>query len=358
MFLRLSKANLEELVEIYGEQEYFDFVNEFYDYLGFSFTFNENFIEDSRNSPINGAIWTFNMMFDKSIQAVVPSSNRFILLGANQNLKTPLIDNEVTMNYNLYNQIFKTSYTSSTLKNFVPHEVSVSQYLFYDYEFKKPLNDIKIKIKALHTNNATFIASDDIFKEFAKQSYFYQGIYFDGLSSMSSIIKDCKLNQFSYLSYVVTGISTMIRAVEVFVPIFEMVGGILCIAVIFILVNFCSKMISDKYHDIGILKALGTKNSTIGVVFGLQLTLLVIVTIIMSLIGYFFFIGEANDILINSLKQLAEHRVVLDLEVLTFIPSIALSNAMLIIGLAIISFIIPMIKICNIKPVQIIKTKE
>jgi lipoprotein-releasing system permease protein len=137
-----------------------------------------------------------------------------------------------------------------------------------------------------------------------------------------------------------------------------MVGGILCIAVIFILVSFCSKMISDKYHDIGILKALGTKNSTIGVIFGLQLTLLVIVTIIMSLIGYFFFIGEANDILINSLKQLAEHRVVLDLEVLTFIPSIALSNAMLIIGLAIISFIIPMIKICNIKPVQIIKTKE
>jgi hypothetical protein len=63
-------------------------------------------------------------------------------------------------------------------------------------------------------------------------------------------------------------------------------------------------------------------------------------------------------VLISSLKQLAEHRVVLDLEILSYKPRIALSNSGLIVILSIISFIVPMIKICRIKPVQIIKTKE
>ena len=358
LFQKLLRAKQEELAEIYEQQEYINFVNELYDYLGYSFSFNENFVEDSKNDPINGAIWTYNLMINKSIKAVVPSGNRYVFLGANQNLKEELIGNEVTMNYSVYNQIFKTDYKTTNLKDFVPREISVSQFHLYDYDFKKPLNDIKVKIKALHNNGATFIASEDIYKEFAKQSYFYQGMYFDGLEDMSKIVDQCSSSKFAFQSYIVEGISTMIRAVEVFVPIFELVGGILCIGVIFILVNFSSKMISDKYHDIGILKALGAKNSTVGVVFGLQLTLLAISTIIMSLIGYYFFIDQANDVLINSLKQLAEGRVVLDLEVLTFIPGIAVSNCGLIVILSVISFIIPMIKICNIKPVQIIKTKE
>jgi ABC-type lipoprotein release transport system permease subunit len=150
----------------------------------------------------------------------------------------------------------------------------------------------------------------------------------------------------------------MTKAVDVFIPIFELVAIVLCAGIIFILINFSTKMVKDKMHDIGILKALGCKNSTIGIIFGLQLLLIALCTIILSTIGYFFFIDLANDVLIESLKILAPSHIVLDLDFLTFKINVVGVNSLLVILLTIVSFIIPMLKIHNIKPVQIIKTKE
>jgi ABC-type antimicrobial peptide transport system permease subunit len=122
--------------------------------------------------------------------------------------------------------------------------------------------------------------------------------------------------------------------------------------------NFSSKMINDKMHEIGILKALGTKNNSIGIVFGLQVVLIAILTCVLATLGYYFFIDFANDVLIESLKRLAPSSVVLDLDFLTFKPTVALVNCVLVFALSLVSLIIPMIKIKAIKPVKIIKAKE
>ena len=90
------------------------------------------------------------------------------------------------------------------------------------------------------------------------------------------------------------------------------------------------EMVIDKMHEIGILKALGTQNSSITSVFGLQIVMIALLTILMSTLGYFFFIDLANDVLIESLKRLAPSRVVLDLDFLTFNFDVALTNMLLI----------------------------
>jgi ABC-type antimicrobial peptide transport system permease subunit len=111
-------------------------------------------------------------------------------------------------------------------------------------------------------------------------------------------------------------------------------------------------------HEIGIMKALGTKNRSILAVFGLQVLLITLLTCIMMTVGYYFFIDLANDVLIDSLKRLAQNRVVPDLDFFVFVPLISLINCMLICILSVISLIFPMIKIKAIKPVKIIKAKE
>ena len=73
---------------------------------------------------------------------------------------------------------------------------------------------------------------------------------------------------------------------------------------------------------------------------------------------WYFFIDLANDVLIESLKVLAPSYIVLDLDFLTFKMNIVYINSLLVVLLTIVSFIIPMLKIYKIKPVQIIKTKE
>ena len=150
----------------------------------------------------------------------------------------------------------------------------------------------------------------------------------------------------------------MTKAVEAFIPVFELIAIVLCVGVVFILINFSSRMIKDKMHEIGILKALGTQNGTVGVVFGLQVLLIALLTCVLSVAGYYYFIDLANEVLIESLKRLAPGYIVLDLDFLTFQKRIAIQNCILVIVLAIVALIPSMIKVKVIKPVKIIKTKD
>lgn len=207
------------------------------------------------------------------------------------------------------------------------------------------------------TYNAILV-SDEIYEEFEDNNFFPYSLYLDGTDGIGAALDAAEKLNFEPQSFAVEGIHTMTKAVDVFIPIFELIAIFLCVGVIFILVNFSSKMINDKMHEIGILKALGTKNSSIGAIFGLQVALIAIFTCILASAGYYFFIDLANDVLIESLMRLAPNSVVLDLDFLTFNLPIAIKNCILVIILAAISLIVPFIKIRFIEPVKIIKSRE
>ena len=86
--------------------------------------------------------------------------------------------------------------------------------------------------------------------------------------------------------------------------------------------------------------------------------LIALLTCILSVVGYYYFIDIANDVLIESLKRLAPTHIVLDLDFLTFQWGIALQNCILVTVLALVALIPSMIKVKIIKPVKIIKTKD
>lgn len=270
--------------------------------------------------------------------------------------KLEVKDGTIHFNYENYNQLFNTKYNENNLSTFVPHPIKLTQYRFYDHKnevklFEKEFMITKLVTSATELDKQTSLA-------FANNQVYNYALYFDGNENIGSVINLANKLNYEYQSLAIEGIHTMTRAVDVFIPIFELVAIVLCIGVIFILINFASKMIKDKLHEIGILKALGTKNITVGIIFGLQIALIAILTIILSTLGYFLFIDLANDVLIASLKELASSRIVLDLDFLTFKLDIALLDALIIVGLSILSFIVPMLQIYRIKPVQIIKSKE
>ena len=195
--------------------------------------------------------------------------------------------------------------------------------------------------------------------ELFQQDFIYtSGLYFDGSGNIDTVIDLADELGYEMNLAILEGIHTMTKAVDMFIPIFELIAIVLCIGVVFILVNFSTKMINGKMHEIGILKALGTKNGAIGTVFGLQVALIAVITCVLSVAGYYYVVGFANRVLIESLERLAPSSVVLDLDFLVFQPEIAVANCVLTGVLALISLIIPMIKIKAIKPVRIIKARD
>jgi hypothetical protein len=86
--------------------------------------------------------------------------------------------------------------------------------------------------------------------------------------------------------------------------------------------------------------------------------LIAILTCVLAAVGYYYFIDMANGVLVTSLRRLASGHVMLDLKFLTYQEEIVRDNSILVLVLTIISLVVPMIKIKNIKPVKIIKTKD
>lgn len=193
---------------------------------------------------------------------------------------------------------------------------------------------------------------------FIPANVFVKGLYFDGNKGIDKLVDLSGELNYEQQIIAIEAVHTMTKAVDVFIPIFRLITFVLCVALVLILVNFSTKMLKDKYHDIGIMKALGTNNMSITSIFGLQIWFIVLVTSVISSLGYYVFIGLANDVLIESLKILAEGYTIFDLEFLLFSMDICLINILLIFVLGFVSLVIPMLKIKNIKPVKIIKVKE
>lgn len=357
LFEKIKKLNTSTLSTIYEDKEYMEFTKDVYDFLGLSFICTNNIENDILQSNLPELLYHHQLSFNGLPYFTISSCT----ITNDSKTSYDLQDNEILMNVTKYNELFNTNYTSETIKDFIPYEVTLNQYRYYDYAMENPLFSQKVKIVGLYDNSfkmTTLIVSDNIFDLFKPNNVFVKGLYFNGTEGLDNVIEISEELNYEHQMIALEAVHTMTKAVEVFIPIFRLITFVLCLAVILILINFSTKMVKDKYHDIGIMKALGTKNLSISSIFGLQILLIVVVTSIASGVGYLFFIDLANDVLIESLKILAKGHTMFDLDFLLFDFKICMINTGVIMLLGIVSLIIPMLKIKNIKPVKIIKVKE
>ena len=253
-----------------------------------------------------------------------------------------------------YNNVFGTEYTMDTLGDFVPHKVLLTHYHYADTNNENPLFSKEVTIIGL---GARSVSSDiaELFKKDIIQTY---SLYLDGTEGIGGVFDLLSSLSFEHQNWASESIYTMTKVMDVFAPIFELVRLFMCCAIILIFISFSNKMIKSKMHEIGILKALGTKNGHILSIFGIQVMLIALLTGIFSTIGYVFFIDTANTLLTDAMIRFNPNQLISELQFLDFIPGVAIGNVLLVFALAFVSLIPPMIKIKLIQPVKIIKTKE
>jgi hypothetical protein len=157
------------------------------------------------------------------------------------------------MNIELYNSIFNTNYTSSTAKNFIPHEA----YLEASDEYEDISFSKMVKIVGIGSTKASRLeVSSEMFKEIKETMIARYGIYFDG-DDLSTIVDYCMNNEYSAISIEMSAIQTMIKAVSIFENFFTLIVVILLVGCAFIVIGFGIKNIKSRMYEIGVLKALG-----------------------------------------------------------------------------------------------------
>lgn len=345
-----------EYKDLYSRQDFIEFTSEIYSLSGFNLSFNPNFYEAYINeNTYTEYAWVHQLEVNGNVKNT--QTDTHFTIASSQN-KIDIGPNEMVMKYTLYNELFNTEYTTSTLKDFVPHETNIKSYRRYDINKEHPLIDENVKIVGLSTNGGFGFVGKDLFKRFKEASFYSHGLFFNSNSNISEIINISETLNFSQNLVIVDGIHTMTQIVVVFAPIFYIIAIVLFIAVILVITSFATKMIKVKMHDIGVLKALGSKNRTIVVIFGLQVLLVAILTTLISIFGYLILAGATNDLLLDSLSKIASSRVFFDLQFVSFNFLIVLLTTGITFVLSFLSLLVPMIRIRKIKPVKIIKTKE
>lgn len=345
-------VNYTDLIE---DEGFIDFSSEVYSLLGFNMTFNPNFKEDFIQANFLTLVAASKLNFDGTDYSQT-SGNGF--LDYRLQTKYQLEDNQIVLSLNAYNKIFDTEWTTSTMKDFVPHKTRLKFYRFYDYQNSNALMDTEVEIVGLASLAYIGYVADNIKQQVSSAQHMDYGLAFSGVENISKAIQISEDLFYEQNLIVVTSINTMTDIVNVFSPIFRLIAIVLFVAVVFVFTSFSIKMIKAKMHDIGVLKALGSKNRTIVAIFGLQLLLVAICTCVMTGLGYLLFSNVTNNLLITSLSQLASGRAFHDLAFVSFEWSMLTISCIIIFVLAFISLLLPMFRIRKIKPVKIIKTKE
>jgi hypothetical protein len=337
-----------DLAVLYNDEEFQRLSSELYSFLAYSYTFNPNFAQEYLASHDKSYFWSFDLTLNGK-PYTIPQG--FVTVDAS------LQDGQAIMGYQMYNALFGTDYNAENLHTFAPHSADMAQYAYYDTEHATPLFTAKVEIAGLCKGDGCAVSpslGDRLGKNHIRQT----GVYFDGLSHLSDVLEVAEERSFVQNSITLEGVITLTRCVELFVMIFRLVNIALCAAVVFVFVSFSTKMIRDKLHEIGILKALGTNRGAINFIFGLQIGLIAVFTSLISGFGYYFLIEPANTLFVTSLREMVPSQLVLDLNVLVYIPQVVLRNVILIALLAIISLVIPMARIGKIQPVKIINTRD
>ncbi len=353
-----EKLDFGEAEKLLESESVLDFIDDVHSSYGFCYSLNPDFRTDAENSPAWDTVWHYALSIDggEKFTTDIPQVRRDDVYGIS------LGEDELLMDCVTYNRVFGTDYSVENFDSFEGHTFTLRHYL-YSEQNGEPLFEKEVKVVGLFKDGSrdmcgTFIVGEGIYSAFLADHVYPIGLYFNGKDGLDRVINVATEQGFEKNLAVTDSLGTMSKAVEVFVPVFRLMALILCAGVIFVLMNFASKTVTEKRHEIGILKALGMKNPTVGFVFVFQVVLIAALTVILTCVGYSAFVSTVNGILTESLQTFVSGRVILKLDFISFDSTIMLKNAAFTVILAFISFIIPMIRICRVDPVKIIRVRD
>lgn len=347
-------ADTEDLKKITESKEYLAYYDEVIESYSISYSFDPDFKEKFVNSlsrtwvPVGNSTLTINgipVKFDSKAWFQLDTHTKEFNLN----------DNEIVLDYKEYNSMFNTNYSEATLSKFVPHNATFRYYHYYDELRTNALCELEVNIVALSTRS---YVPKSIFSKLLEITTFTSSLYFSNIDDENFNFELIFDHGYEPNSVVAFSLSTMTKAVNVFSDFFNVIFIGLCICSLIILINYGIKLIKERKYEIGILKALGIKDSHLTFIFGCQILLLLIFVILLYFIGSILFIDLSNDILVTSLLEIAPNHFLMDIDVLYLKFPYMLQNSLLVALIVFISFIIPLVKLKTLKPTNIIKAKE
>lgn len=268
---------------------------------------------------------------------------------------------EVKLSFTYFNQIFGTHYNTNNVSKFTPTPITLQ---LYDKE-KQICFKQELLVTDLYSKEFTY----DLYR--ISYDYYYEMISTEIYPYAVSLIvkndlEDQGLYEFindSHLSVRNSEISMMRNTVKLFSAfskVFKYVAYLLIVALVLIVILNANTIIRQNVYEIGVMKAFGAKTKEIVSIFAIQMILMSITVCILLFFTSQIAIEFADQLLRGGIEAYIKENSAYKIDFNTFVFSYRyfFLNIGLISVATIISVIVPIIAIRNIKPLKIIKTRS
>jgi ABC-type antimicrobial peptide transport system permease subunit len=142
-----------------------------------------------------------------------------------------------------------------------------------------------------------------------------------------------------------------------FFDLFRLIEIMMLVMTVVFLVSHSIRSVKNNYYQIGVIKAIGGRSSDISKIFVLQNILLSAVISALTYVGALIFVDIANDILIKSFTEITGAGVG-NINIISFDPPLVILSMLATMALGLLSTVVPLLLLHNIRPINIIKAKE
>lgn len=330
-------------------------------YLGLNYSLNMNFGNMMTNkeardyATLNNALLTFE---DNSTTYL--ATNTIYL---DFKFEHELNDNEAVLGLTLYNKLFGTKYTKTTIPvNLEPRTIKVDKYDHKnDIEDGSPTIQLEFKVIGIDTTATltnAIIVDESTFTKIRENQTFVYGYYFDNINDIGDTYEFSKTNLYSNNSSLFNAIGTVSDIVVVFESFIFMITLILCLTCVLLLIRFGFGNIRKNKYEIGVILALGGNHRTITKIFLSQIVFVGILICSFSALSLFLLTEYANGLIVEALVTFVKNPALTSITVLSFNPVLLSIDIIIVIIVTIISAIIPTLYLRNIKPINIMKVRD
>ena len=364
LFERLKNSTDPVATLVREDEQFAKFYDEVKQYLSMGYSTEENFVEIMAREQTYEVARTSIATLNGTIIPAPTTVSYFFAFADDEYFNLQLQDNEIAIDYRLYNQMYDTDYTAEdidkkTKLSNVVKTAELSSFHVTDEAHKQPHFSADVEVRLCAMSNASNIAvGDEVLKKALLGTHKTFGIYFDPSCNAKNATEVASEYNMIPNSIKLASISTMTRAVEVFSDFFGLIFVVLVAALVIVIVKFGLDIVRRKIYEIGVIKALGGRSSSFIVIFGIQVIVFGLLVCLFAQLGMYFFVGIANDVLVTSLQTLASSRIMMDIEILAFDWPLIFTDSIFAFALCILSSLAPLVALHRVKPINIIKAKE
>jgi ABC-type antimicrobial peptide transport system permease subunit len=200
--------------------------------------------------------------------------------------------------------------------------------------------------------------SEENFEKIREAQTFVYGYYLDDPSTAGHVYTTAKANLYSNNSSLYKSVGTVCDVINVFDDFMVLITVVLFLICILLLIRFGFSNIRKNKYEIGVIFALGGNSKAIIRIFLSQILFVGALISIFSSLALFLLTKSTDQLIIEAMIRFVNDKNIATITIIEFIPYIVMFDVLMILGVTIVSAMVPTLYLRNMKPINIIKAKN